>query len=340
MLGSILICVAVLLCTDHLGVSDVSNFLIIFKGALQSVPSGLLHLWFCGHSSFCLLISNSSLRYLVVFLLGKVWGCWSQPSKDLKGKIVGVVPTNVASSDSLAILEDKINKLTKINANGPSISALNDISQLHAEMLKMLSQLKDNMVGCVSKNDLNEALREVHDRIPTIGEFEDTPVIIALKKATGDLQKGVERLSGKVVRLNSDVAAVNATLIESNDAAQAAQIKLSGKSITNQPSMPTDHDNVDCYDQTDADSDSSSSGESEGYVQVLRSIPKETKAKKITKAKSVQLPLKVKQGIERVETVEDLEEKLRAAREELRKERPEHQKLSGGQKAFTRGFRS
>lgn len=336
-LMGVVLCTAMgLLVSGNLTGTEVVRMFQVSGDILRALPLWISWGVAVGRSLQMSVAAYPVLGYVTVFLCGNIWGCLWRPHKESMGKIVGVIPGNAASLDSLAQLKDQIHKLTTTRGDEELQKVIGEMMRLHDEVLHVLGEVKENIVGCVSKNDLSEALQEVHQRIAFAEDVEEAPVVVALKKATGDLQKGVERLSQKVVRLNADVSAVNAALIESTDAVEAVQLKLSQPN-THTPSCDVVVEGNDSDADSSSDSSSTSSeDDADGFVQVLRAAPKEKGGKKVAKNRGIKFSPKLQQGMEDVDTIEALQEKLRAAREELKKEKEEKQKLSEAEKQLSR----
>jgi hypothetical protein len=189
------------------------------------------------------------------------------------------------------------------------------------ELSKLISTLNENVVNAVSRTELADVIREIYERIPSSADIEESPVIIALKKATGDLQKGAERISGKLARLGDDVAKVNMMVDE--------KFRYEVEEEQDRKENIVDKTIVDESSESDTSEDS---GE---WVQVLKAQPKKTHKKK-SSFKEVRLPSGVKESMKDVETVSELREKLKAAEDELKKEKKAKQQLTEEEKTLTR----
>ncbi len=335
--GSLCVLLFMLISLDFIMYEQVSAFYICCVHAVHSLPQAYLDI----SSIFASLGASIQLHPFIWFALaftsGRFWGCLRQLCQKPKGKLVGVIPGQVVGLEPLAKLNGGVEKLISVlnNQNAGKSMGCNTaelgLKEVKIEMDRWFEEVKSCLVGCVSQKQLSDALQDVHDRVPTATDIEDAPLLVALKKATGDLQQGLERLSNKVARLSSDVATVNAVLEE---AKSDVEEPVSKSAPTTRPS----HDSSSSDSSSGSDSGSSDSSDEEGFVQVLRSAPKNKskKSKQDIKRKDVKLPSAVKEGMEDVHTVSQLKDKLKAAQDQLKEERKAKLVLSEEERSMTR----
>lgn len=318
-------CVALLM--EYVTISQVLQVKECISIQISLFPSRCSLVIFMVSAAYKLLQSWPLCGGVAFFVCGRLWGCLRRPAKESINKIVGVIPGTVDGLGSLAHVEKQLAQLI----SQPKETAAAELSDLRNEVLHLMGQLRDEVVNCVSKKDLSEALRDVHQRIPSLVDFEETPIVVALKKATGDLQCGVERLSSKVGRLYGDISDVNLLLtdaIQQNEMLMGLPIPTTAATATAEPVVTTNDD---------SSSSESSGAESDGFVQVIRVQGKDKSKKKGSKPiQATKLPSSIKQSMEGVETIDDLQAKLKAAKEELKREREANNLLTAEEKVLTR----